>query len=378
MSKEGKLFFICVYTLVCTGIVMTYSASAIYAEQLFKSPLYFLKRHAFYILAGTFLLFWAAALKPEFWKSQSKKLLILSFALLVFVLIPGIGHQAGGAQRWIALGPVSFQPVEISKIAVCLYLSDYLSKHLKGIQRGEPGVLLPPLFIVGVTCTLILIQPDLGSSVFIFLVSAILFFVAGLRFRYVLGASLFFVPALYLLVLRVPYRLSRVTAYLNPWEDPQGSGFQIIQSLLAFGMGGFRGVGLGESTQKLFYLPQSYNDFIFSIIGEELGFLGALFVLVLYGVIFVLGLRISSRARSIQDKLLAIAFTLLIVLQASINMLVATGLIPTKGLPLPFVSYGGSSLIFNLVAVGFLLGLDRSYHEGSRWRQRERMASAGK
>jgi cell division protein FtsW len=214
------------------------------------------------------------------------------------------------------------------------------------------------------TCTLILLQPDLGSSVFIFLVAALLFFISGIRMRYVLAVGLVFLPAFYFLVARVPYRLSRITAYLNPWNDPQGSGFQIIQSLLAFGLGGVGGVGLGESTQKLFYLPQSHNDFILSIIGEELGLVGVLTVIFLYAVILVAGFRIAERARGHYEKLFVLSLVLLVVLQALINMLVATGLIPTKGLPLPFVSYGGTALVFNLLSIGLLLAMDRAIKSG--------------
>lgn len=364
MSKEGKVLLIAVYLLVSLGIIMTYSASAIYAEQAFKSPTYFLKRQILYAAIGSIFLVLATSLDPHLWKEHARELVVLSFILLVLVLIPVVGHEAGGARRWIRLGPVNFQPAEISKLAVCLYLSDYLSRRIKGIQRGEFSVLLPPLLILGLTCGLILLQPDLGSSVFIFMVAAILFFLAGIRIRYVLLASLVFVPVFYFLVVRIPYRLSRVTAYLNPWNDPRGSGFQIIQSLLAFGMGGLKGVGLGESTQKLFYLPQSYNDFIFSIIGEELGLLGAFSVLALYATILLAGLRIADRARGNYEKLFVISLVLLVVLQALINMLVATGLIPTKGLPLPFVSYGGTSLVFNLLGVGLLLAMDRTIQHG--------------
>jgi len=364
VSKEAKILFIAVYILVSLGIIMTYSASAIYADQAFKSPTYFLKRQILYVMIGTFFLLFAAGRDPYLFKEHAREILIFSFVLLALVLVPFLGHTAGGARRWIRLGPINFQPAEISKIAICLYLSDYLSRRIKGIQRGEFMVLLPPILVLVFTCGLILLQPDLGSSVFIFLVAAILFFLAGIRLRYVLLGSLFFLPSFYFLVIRVPYRLSRVTAYLNPWNDPQGSGFQIIQSLFAFGMGGLKGVGLGQSTQKLFYLPQSYNDFIFSIIGEELGFIGTLSILALYGVILFSGMRIARRARGNYEKFFVISLILLIVLQALINMLVATGLIPTKGLPLPFVSYGGSSLVFDLFAVGLLLAMDRAIQSG--------------
>lgn len=364
MSKEAKLLFIAVYCLVSLGIVMTYSASAIYAEQVFKTPFYFLKRHVIYALIGTVLLFFAASLDPYLWKKHVGEILIVSFILLGLVLIPLIGHEAGGARRWLRMGFISFQPVEISKLAICLYLSDYLSRRIKGIQQGEFSVFLPPMLVLGATWGLVLMEPDLGSSIFLFLIAASLFFLAGIRFRYVGLASLFFLPAFYFLVVRVPYRLSRMTAYLNPWSDPRGSGFQIIQSLLAFGMGGLKGVGLGESTQKLFYLPQSYNDFIFSIIAEELGFIGSVSVLLLYGVIFFSGIKMARKMPGNYEKLFTVSLILLIVLQAIINMLVATGLIPTKGLPLPFISYGGSSLVFNLFAVGLLLAMDRIAQRG--------------
>ena len=364
MSKEAKALFIAVYLLVSFGIVMTYSASAVYAEQVFKSPTYFLYRQILYGVVGTGFLFLGAGIEPSLWKEHARELLILSLLLLVGVLLPVIGHEAGGARRWIRIGPLNFQPVEIAKLSICLYLSDYLSRRMKEIQKGEFLALLPPLLVLSFTCGLILLQPDLGSTVFIFLIASILFFLSGIRMRFVLLASLVFVPIFYFLVVRIPYRLARVTSYLNPWNDPQGSGFQIIQSLLAFGLGGVRGVGLGEGAQKLFYLPQSYNDFIFSIIGEEMGLIGTVCILVLYSVILTAGIRIANRARTNFEKLFVTSLVSLIVVQALINMLVATGLIPTKGLPLPFVSYGGTSLVFNLFGVGVLLALDRGIQGG--------------
>jgi len=256
--------------------------------------------------------------------------------------------------------------VEFAKIAVCIYLSDYLSRKLKFITRGSIKVFFPPLLLIGILCFLSLLQPDLGSCFIIVVISALLFFLAGIRLRYVFAAIATLVPVFYFLVIKVPYRLSRIMAYINPWEDPRGSGFQIIQSFLAFGLGGVQGVGLGQSTQKLFYLPSSYNDFILSVIGEELGLIGVLAVMILYGVIFACGMLMVNKAQHSQDKLIAISLTLLIVLQALINMLVATGLIPTKGLPLPFVSYGGTSLVFNLMGVGLLLSIDRYIEKGGR------------
>ena len=359
MSKEARILFIAVYILVGLGVVMTYSASAIYAEHVYKNPQHFLIRQAAYVILGTLFLFATAAVPLQFWKTHARALILLSIAFLMVVFLPVVGRSAGGAQRWIRLGFFNFQPVEFAKIAVCLYLADYLSRKMKFIKKGGPAVFIPPLILVGMICALTLLQPDLGSCAFIFIISAILFFLAGIRLRYALITSLIFLPALYFLVIRVPYRMNRMTAYLNPWDDPQGSGFQIIQSFLAFGLGGVKGAGLGQGTQKLFYLPSSYNDFILSVIGEELGLLGVLFVMLLYFIIFFCGIQMAEKASHDYERLLISSLTLVIVLQALVNMLVATGLIPTKGLPLPFVSFGGTSLVMNLAAVGFLLGMDR-------------------
>ncbi|MCM8775908.1 MAG: putative lipid II flippase FtsW [Candidatus Omnitrophica bacterium] len=360
MSKEAKILFTAVYILTCLGVVMTYSASAVYADYTYKNHLHFLVRQILFVLIGTFALFVVAYVPVPFWKQQARVFILLAIVSLVMVFVPILGHTAGGAQRWIKLGFFNFQPVEFAKLAVCLYLADYLSRKMKYIKKGGIQIFFPPLFLVGIICALTVFQPDLGSCVFIFLMAAIMFFMAGIRLRYVFAASLVFLPIFYFLVIRVPYRLSRLTAYLNPWEDPQGSGFQIIQSFLAFGLGGLNGVGIGQGTQKLFYLPSSYTDFILSVIGEELGFVGLLAVILLYVVIFVAGIHIAEKAERLFERFLVSSLTLLIILQALVNMSVATGLIPTKGLPLPFVSYGGTSIVMNLVAVGILLGIDRS------------------
>lgn len=349
----------CVFLLVGIGIVMTYSSSAVYAQYRYANPEYFLFRQFVYALLGTFLMFITASVPVNFWKNNSRAMALLAIGFLILVYMPVIGHSGGGAQRWINLGLVHFQPAEFAKVAVCIYLSDYLSRKMKQIKKGGILIYLPPLVLIGVICTLTLLQPDLGSTAFICVLVVILFFLSGLQMRYVAIAAAIMLPALYFLVIRVPYRASRVTAYLNPWDDPQGSGFQIIQSLLAFGIGGVKGEGLGQGIQKLFYLPSSYNDFIFSVIGEELGLIGLLFVETLYAVIFFCGLQMYRRAKGDFEKFLTLSLTLMIVLQALIHMLVTTGLIPTKGLPLPFVSFGGTSILFSMMAVGLLMACDR-------------------
>ncbi len=361
MSKESRILFICVYILVGLGLVMTYSASAIYAEHFHDNFQYYLLRQIVYAVVGTTVLFITASIPVNFWKENARGCMLLAIVFLTMVYFPVIGHAAGGARRWISLGFFNFQPAEFAKIASCIYLADYLSRKKKMIKTGDLRVFGPPLLLVGIACVLTILQPDLGSCAFILLLVAILFFWSGVRLHYVLTAFLVILPIFYLVVVRVPYRLARVTAYLNPWNDPQGSGFQMIQSLLSFALGGLKGVGLGEGIQKLFYLPSSYNDFIFSVIAEELGLFGVFGVMLLYLVIFVCGIQMAEKAHQDYEKFLIVSLTLMIVLQALIHMLVTVGLIPTKGLPLPFVSFGGTSLLFNLMAVGLLLGTDRQF-----------------
>lgn len=360
MTRNARLLFIAVYILVGLGLVMTYSSSAIYAGHVYKNSYHFLIRQFLYAILGTFFLFLTASVPMSFWQKNSRVMVFLTILFLMIVFIPVIGKQAGGAQRWIRLGPINFQPAEFAKIAVAIYMADYLARKKRNTGKGGLLIYFPPLILVGLVCGLTLLQPDLGSCVFILLITTTLIFLAGIQLRYALGAFIFIIPVFYFLVLSVPYRASRVTAYLNPWNDPEGSGFQIIQSLLAFGIGGIKGTGLGQGIQKLFYLPSSYNDFIFSIIGEELGLLGMTSVMALYGVIFYCGLKIAKAAKHDFEKYLAYALTVAIVLQALINMMVTTGLIPTKGLPLPFVSFGGTALMFNLMGVGLLMAIDRS------------------
>lgn len=358
LSFPARVFFIIVYVLVALGIVMTYSTSAIYAQHVYQHQEYFLIRQLFYAFLGTLMMLAALSIPMEFWQRHARVMMLLSIFLLMLVYVPVIGRSGGGAQRWLHLGPLNFQPAEFAKVAVCIYLADYLTRKIRIVKTGNSLIFLPPLILIGMICLLTLLQPDLGSTGFILLLVFAMFFLTGLNMRYVVAVLAVIAPAFYFLVLKVPYRAARVTAYLNPWDDPQGSGFQIIQSFLSFATGGVQGVGLGQGIQKLFYLPSSHNDFIFSVIGEELGLVGLVVVLLLYGALFVCGIMMAERARRDYDRLLILAFTLMIVLQAIVHMLVTTGLIPTKGLPLPFVSYGGTSILFNLMAVGLLLAAD--------------------
>jgi len=278
------------------------------------------------------------------------------------VLVFSVGHSAGGARRWLSLGPLRFQPAEMLKVVLVIYLADMLSRQQQQMRFFKQGV-LPVLGIVGVLAGLLLFQPDMGTAVIILLMTACLLFVSGARVAHLLGLLLAALPAVCLLVLKVAYRRRRLDAFLDPWQDPLGKGFQMVQSFLALGSGGLWGRGLCESRQKLFYLPTPHTDFIFSILGEELGFAGTFSVVVLFGFLIWKGFAIARRCQEPFGKLLATGLSLLLGFQAVINIGVATGLFPTKGTTLPFISAGGSSLLFSLAAVGILLSISRSAQE---------------
>jgi cell division protein FtsW len=357
-GTRSSLFMI-VVVLAAIGVVMIYSTSAIYANEKMGDSLYFLKRHLLYLLVGLIMMLSAMVLKIQTLKKYSKVIMAFSIMLLVLVLIPHIGREAAGARRWFKIGPLNFQPSEFAKVAIFIYLADLLARKEKFVKSFIHGY-LPPVLVLGFVLVLILLEPDLGTAIAISAVSVIMLFVSGVRVRYILASILASIPALYVLLFRVPYRRKRMMIFLNPWSDRRGAGFQIIQSFVALGSGGLLGVGLGQSRQKLFYLPASHTDFIFSIIGEELGFLGSAAVVTLFILFVWEGMKITFRAEGRFEKLLSMALVSLIALEAIINIGVTAGVLPTKGLPLPFISYGGTSLIFHLTAVGLLLNIARS------------------
>jgi len=353
-----NLFTIAVI-LVCIGIVMIYSSSSIYAWERYHDSFYFLKRHLAFLVIGIVLTFLVMLFDYRAFRKYARPFLGFSLLLLVLVLIPGLGRQVSGAQRWFRFYFLSFQPSELVNLAMIIYIADFVCRRASVIKTFVKGF-LPPICILGSASLLILLQPDLGTTIALGSVAMIMLFVAGVRGRYLLGLILASLPAMYLLVFSVPYRRARVMAFLNPWLDPQGTGFQVIQSQVAIGSGGLFGVGLGHSKQKLFYLPAAHTDFIFSIIGEELGLLGTLGVIVLFMIFIRQGLRIIKNAPDKFGYFLALGLVLLISLRAIINIGVSCGLFPTKGLPLPFISYGGSSLILDMVCVGILINIART------------------
>jgi cell division protein FtsW len=346
--------------LVCIGIVMIYSSSSIYAWERYGDSFYFLKRHISFLCVGLLLAFLAMVVDYHFFKKYAHWLIWI--ALILLVLIPGLGREVSGARRWFRYKFISFQPSEFANLALIVYIADFISRKEDKIKMLLEGF-MPGMAMLGAVVLFVLLQPDLGTVIALGSVVLIMLFVAGVRGRHILTLILSSLPALYFLIFNVPYRRARILAFLNPWLDPKGSGFQIIQSQIAIGSGGLLGRGLGHSQQKLFYLPAAHTDFIFSIIGEELGLLGTLGIIILFMIFIQQGLKIIKHAQDRFGYFLALGLILMISLKAIINIGVSCGVFPTKGLPLPFISYGGSALIFDMVSLGILINIARSGQE---------------
>ncbi len=344
--------------LICLGIVMIYSSSGVYASERLGSRTYFIGRHLVFLGIGTIMTFLVMSMDYRHLRKWAKPLMIASFVMLALVLIPGVGTSSFGARRWFKLGPISFQPSEFAKLSIMIYTADFLARKQGKITKFVQGF-LPLLIIMGSVCLLIVKQPDLGSSVLIASIVFIMMYVAGTRLMYLGGLVAMAVPLLVYLVLSEPYRMRRIIAFLDPWKDSQGVGFQLSQSQIALGSGGVFGVGLGQSMQKLFYLPAAHTDFILSIIGEELGLIGTIVTVFLFMALIWQGARITKRTTDPFGYFLALGIVSMIGLQAVVNIGVSIGAFPTKGLPLPFISYGGSALVFHMVSIGLLLNISR-------------------
>jgi cell division protein FtsW len=350
-------------TLALVGLVMMFSASAVMAGKKFDDSWYYLKRQLVWLTVGLILLHVASRIDYIWWKRLSFPLLGLVAVLLVMVLIPSIGQAKHGAHRWLQLGPISVQPAEMVKLVAVIYLAGYLARKEDRLQHFSTG-LLPPLLIIGIISGLILKEPDLGTVVVLGLVTGGLLFVGGARLAHLSTMALCAIPIVFVLVWTNDYRRPRLMAFLNPGSDPANAGHQITQSFLAFGSGGLFGVGLGEGKQKLLFLPEPHTDFVLALVGEELGFVGTCVIVLLFAVFVIRGFQIATRARTPFGRYLGVGITTLIGIQALINACVATGLLPTKGLTLPFVSYGGSSLVVSLTGVGILLSISRDRQAG--------------
>ncbi len=353
MRYDVTLLF-CVLFLVGIGIVMVYSASSALALKEFGSDTYYLKRQALYAFMGLLALVVCGHIPLGIYRSLAYPLLAFAVFLLLLVPFSHLGVASGGAKRWLSLMGVSFQPSEVARQAMILYLAYSMSKKQEQIKDFSIGF-LPHVIVLAIMTILILLQPDFGSAVILGVITWILLFVGGVRWRYLLSAILLILPLAYYVLINAEYRIRRITSFLDPWQYPTEDGYQIVHSLMAFGSGGFWGAGIGRGYQKLFYLPEPHTDFIFSVIGEELGLVGIFVILSLYTLILWRGVHIALNADNSFAAFMAMGITTAILLQVCVNMGVTLGLLPTKGLTLPFLSYGGTSLLVNMASIGVLI-----------------------
>lgn len=348
-------------SLLIVGGIMVFSASVSIAERATGNSLHYLLRHLISVLLGVLAMMVVMRTRVRLWEQLGPYLLLAGIALLVLVLVPGIGRHVNGSSRWIPLGVVTLQPSELVKLFVIVYVAGYLVRKQEELKFFTQGILMVSI-VVAVIGMLLLQEPDLGSVVVICLTVFAMLFLGGVRFWHFMAVVLAAVGGMVLLTLASPYRMARITGFLDPWADPFNTGFQLTQALIAFGRGEWLGVGLGASIQKMFYLPAAHTDFLFAVLAEEFGLLGVLAVLALFGIILWRAFRIAATAErngQIYAARLAQGLGLLLGLQAMINMGVNMGALPTKGLTLPFLSYGGSSMIVCCVAIGLLLMIER-------------------
>jgi cell division protein FtsW len=358
LTRPDLWLIAAVVGLVGLGLVMVFNVSYFRGQAVYGDPYTFFRKHLVALAIGAVLTAVLSRLRPTVLERWANVLLVGALVALVLVLVPGIGVERGGAHRWICTGSFCIQPSELAKLAVVIYLARTLTRRREQIRSFRTGI-LPPLIVVGLCAGLTLLQPDFGGAVILALLLVLMLFVAGARLWHLGGLAMAGVGLVVLAILKAPYRMRRLLAFWDPWGHSSDDAFQLVQSLIAFGSGGVTGVGLGQSRQKMFFLPEAHTDFIFALIGEELGLWGALLVLTLFAVVALRGFRMASRHPELFGGLLAYGITLIIVLGAIVNVAVVLGLLPTKGLALPFLSYGGSALIGASLEVGLLAALSR-------------------
>lgn len=362
MKRNPPDFFLLLvtFTLLGLGLIIVSSASAPESLRITgeRSVFHFGLRQLFFAAVGIILMFAAMKFPYHHWKRFSPWIFFSSIAFLIIVLF--VAKDIKGSHRWINFGFFNFQPSEYAKLGTILLLSHYISEIKKGITNLTLGIILPLIF-VGIISFLILLEPDLGTTIVIFMTFMVMIFVAGARISHLSFLSLLGVAAATVLVIVEPYRFKRLIAFIDPWKDPRGNGWQIIQSLYALGSGGPFGMGLGMSRQKFNYLPESHTDYIFSILGEELGLLGTVTVIILFFLLAWRGYKIAITAKDVYGKVMATGLTSYLVFQALLNIGVVTSSIPVTGITLPFLSYGGSSLMISLFSIGILLNISKSH-----------------
>jgi cell division protein FtsW len=344
--------------LLAVSLSMIYSASLLRSQAIYNDKYFILKSQVLWMIVGLVALIIFSNVDYRVYQRYSKFFILAALILMVFVFLPGLGHQVGKAKRWIKVGFVGFQPSELAKVALVIYMADLLTRK-KEIMHDFKESFLPALLVLGAFVVLLLLQSNLGTAVFFLLLAFVMFFLAGMGIRQMVAVFLGILPVVIIAVIKESYRLKRIFGYLDPWAYPDTIGYNIIQSWKSFYNGGLFGVGLGQGIQKMWYLPAPHTDFIFAVAGEEAGLLGVLIILFLFGVILVRGMSIAAHASDMFSKLLAAGLTLMICLQAIVNMSVVTGLLPTTGLVLPFLSYGGTALVINMTTIGILLNIHK-------------------
>jgi len=359
-GSYDRLLLFAIFMLLVISVVMVYSSSSVFALTEYNDSAFFMKRQLMWTLLGLGLMAITMRVDHRHLSKQHVAIILLVVSLLLFgaTLIPGIGRMVNGSRRWLRFGMLSFQPSELAKFTLVVYLSYFMAKKGERIRDFKNG-LVPAYVITALFLVLAALQPDFGSAMTIAGVAGIMLFAGGANVLHLGGTVLAALPVVFVAVVHKAYRWRRITAFLNPWEDQDGAGYQIIQSFIAFGSGGVFGRGLGEGRQKLLFLPERHSDFIYAVIGEELGLIGAVVVIVLFLIILWRGVKISLAARDPFSRFLALGTTILICVQGAFNMAVVTGLLPTKGIALPLVSYGGSSLVVTLGALGVLLNISK-------------------
>lgn len=360
MKKSyDKFLLTTIIFLTIFGLIMIYSASFVWAEFKFHDPYKFVKMQFIFFLIGLLIIFNLKKIDYHIYYKYANKILFVCAILLILVLIPGIGTIRNGSRSWFGIGSLGIQPSEFAKIGLIIYVSKYLTNNNRNMKNIIKGV-FPILGVIGLFFALIMLEPDFGTAMVITLTLIALIFISGVKISFFVKTGLIGLLGIAGIIIAAPYRMKRIISFLNPWSDPLGSGYQILQSLYAIGPGSLLGQGFLKSRQKYFYLPEPQTDFIFSIISEELGFLGVLIVTTMFFIIFYRGLVISLKSKDLFGKYLAFGLSFGLIIQASLNLMVVVGLIPVTGVTLPFLSYGGSSLLISMISIGILLNISKN------------------
>lgn len=357
-KKYDKLLLIAVILICIFGIIMIYSASSIWAEYKYNDPFKFVKAQSIFFIIGLLFIFILSKFNIDILYKKANLILLICFILLVLVIIPGIGTIRNGSRSWFGIGSLGIQPSEFAKIGLIIFVAKYLANNQKNVKDIKKGV-LPILLVIGIFFALIMFEPDFGTAMVIVLTLIVMIFISGVKLSFFIKIGILGLLGIVGLIIVAPYRMERIISFLNPWVDPLGSGYQIIQSLYAIGPGGLLGQGFLNSHQKQFYLPEPQTDFIFSIISEEFGFLGILIVTSFIAFIFYRIIKIALKENNLFKKYLAFGLGFGIIIQSLLNIAVVIGLIPVTGVTLPFLSYGGSSLLISMISIGIILNISK-------------------